>query len=655
MEKFEVSNNALCDILLDPKCDKSINALVGHIRQHYDLSEKTLELVELKLTRFFMPTFKSKFASVLYKENVFRKKNANWLSQNFCISSNVHVNVGGRPVVEDFNKGSKSTKYRKIVAITEAYSSEEIQKAFFKHLRDSGKEHVIADIENLLSETTNNNKTTNDPIRFTEDECISLIEDAKLSKWQYDSIRKQIAAKNADVLIPFKSLALAKQKCYPSLEHIKITEKGADVDLQPLLNHTCKRILEIPLVEDSLIGNNAELSLTMISKWGCDGASGHSRYKQKFFDGTTSDESIFITSIVPLKLILNNVNGIDGQKLIWSNDQPGSTRHCRVINFEFTKESKEITTMKVDELNEKITSLQPTEIDINSVKIKVNHTLHLTMIDGKVAQALTDTPSAASCVICQATSSEMNNLQKLSLKTVNEEFYKYGLSSLHAWIRFMECILHIAYRLEFCRWSVRSNEHKLKVQETKRRIQKEFREKSGLLVDYPKQGSGSSNDGNTARRFFRDPELTAEITKVDLRLIERFGIILQTLACGIKIDAQKFSDYTKETANLYLELHSWYYMPSSVHKILFHGSEIIQHFLLIPIGILTEEAQESRNKDIKHYREFNTRKCSRISSNTDLLHKLLVSSDPYISSLRCQPTYRKHVIDPTAKALLDYS
>lgn len=190
--------------------------------------------------------------------------------------------------------------------------------------------------------------------------------------------------KNANILIPYQNLSLAKQKCYPSPEHITITDKSADVDLQALLNHTCKRILEIPRVKDNLIGNNAELSLTMISKWGCDGASGHSSYKQKFSDGTTSDESIFVTSIVPLTLVLNNANAVD-QKVIWSNAQPGSTRHCRVINFEFTKESKETITKKVNQINDKITFLQPTTIETDSVKIKINHSLYLTMIDGKVA------------------------------------------------------------------------------------------------------------------------------------------------------------------------------------------------------------------------------------------------------------------------------
>lgn len=37
------------------------------------------------------------------------------------------------------------------------------------------------------------------------------------------------------------------------------------------------------------------------------------------------------------------------------------------------------------------------------------------------------------------------------------------------------------------------------------------------------------------------------------------------------------------------------------------------------------------NKDVKHYYEFNTRKCSRINTSEDLMHKLFISSDPYKS------------------------
>lgn len=69
-------------------------------------------------------------------------------------------------------------------------------------------------------------------------------------------------------------------------------------------------------------------------------------------------------------------------------------------------------------------------------------------------------------------------------------------------------------------------------------------------------------------------------------------------------------------------------MPTTLHKILTHGPTII------PIEKLSEELSEARNKDIKKYREGFARKCLRISNLEDVFKMLLVSSDPYITSLR---------------------
>lgn len=73
-------------------------------------------------------------------------------------------------------------------------------------------------------------------------------------------------------------------------------------------------------------------------------------------------------------------------------------------------------------------------------------------------------------------------------------------------------------------------------------------------------------------------------------------------------------------------------MPVSVHKILIHGAEIIQHRLL-PIGQLSEEVIEARHKEFRQYRRENTRKSNRRITNEDMLHSLLISSDPYITRL----------------------
>lgn len=79
------------------------------------------------------------------------------------------------------------------------------------------------------------------------------------------------------------------------------------------------------------------------------------------------------------------------------------------------------------------------------------------------------------------------------------------------------------------------------------KIQNEFRERLGLLVDFPKQGFGSSNDGNTARRFFKNFDISAEITGIDKNLIIRFHIILQCLSSGYNINFIKFGNYCWET------------------------------------------------------------------------------------------------------------
>ena len=70
---------------------------------------------------------------------------------------------------------------------------------------------------------------------------------------------------------------------------------------------------------------------TLISKWGCDGSSGHSTHKQRFKNSDATDEFLFVFSFVPLRLS-------DGQNIIWQNPRPSSTLYCRPIKFIFSKE-----------------------------------------------------------------------------------------------------------------------------------------------------------------------------------------------------------------------------------------------------------------------------------------------------------------------------
>lgn len=73
-------------------------------------------------------------------------------------------------------------------------------------------------------------------------------------------------------------------------------------------------------------------------------------------------------------------------------------------------------------------------------------------------------------------------------------------------------------------------------------------------------------------------------------------------------------------------------MPASLHRILIHGADIVK-VAALPIGMFSEEALESRNKDLRRYRELYSRKFSREDTVRDILTCLLVSSDPHISFL----------------------
>uniref|UniRef100_A0A2S2Q9M0 Uncharacterized protein n=1 Tax=Sipha flava TaxID=143950 RepID=A0A2S2Q9M0_9HEMI len=230
------------------------------------------------------------------------------------------------------------------------------------------------------------------------------------------------------------------------------------------------------------------------------------------------------------------------------------------------------------------------------------------MVDGKVCNAITETSSQV-CYICGVSPKNINNIDFIKNRTNNISTYSFGLSTLHARIRFFECLMHISYRLEVKKWQMRSKEEKQSFQARKTYIINLFRKEVGIIISQPKQGSGSSNDGNTARWFFENPMLSAEITGLNIELISRFGVILTTISCGFHTNILAFEKYAMDTAKLYIEHYNWYYMPASVHKILLHGTDVIKHCLL-PIEQLSEEASEARNKHYKSFREHFTRKTS---------------------------------------------
>lgn len=557
-------------------------------------------------------------------------------------------NKRGRPK-KTFDQLSEIGKRKNAKKMRDDSSSQEIGYALEKCLKASGFLSASKVVKSLIA----NPQIGDDYLKsyenqklckvYTPDEAVALTMDVKFSKRQYDIAYFGAKERNCRLYPPYYKVLTARKRCYPPSEFIHISELGFKIDLQAVLDLTASRLVEtFPPQFDAQVQK-----LCLVSKWGFDGASSQSQYKQKFEDPNSDDSCIFITTFVPIVL-----HGMEqAENVHWRNLKPSSTTLCRPIRLEFQKETEQYTLQVNREINEEIDALLPTIINDENHSIEITHQLFCTMVDGKICNHLSMNKSTLTCFICKATPTEMNRLDSIYDRPKNIEFYKFGLSTLHAWIRFMECVLHISYNMSFKKWSVRKQSHKEAHELRKTQIQKEFKAKTGLKIDYVLQGKGSSNDGNTARRFFRNYKETAAITGFDVVLLKRFAVILQTMASGKEINIDAFSSYARDTAAMYVQRYPWYYMPVTVHKILIHGSDVMQH-AVVPIGQLSEEVQESRHKEVRRYREHNSRKMSRIKTNEDLVHALLISSDPIIAASRKTNNSKKMEMFPEALLLL---
>lgn len=124
------------------------------------------------------------------------------------------------------------------------------------------------------------------------------------------------------------------------------------------------------------INHDGNRCLTLISKWGFDGSSGYSSYKQirQEYTPPRAEESLFATSLVPLRLIDQQ-----SKEVIWKNPPPLSKRNCRPIRLQWLHETEEISRQEQNFITDQIRNLTP----VHSVVGKIDFNLCLTMVDGK--------------------------------------------------------------------------------------------------------------------------------------------------------------------------------------------------------------------------------------------------------------------------------
>ncbi|CAH2107387.1 unnamed protein product [Euphydryas editha] len=413
----------------------------------------------------FKSEIKARWVAANRTEHVFLKKNRDWLRITMEIPENV-TGKPGRPS-KPFVQLSERSKRRKTRDLRDTNEADELIYASQMKLREAGSHKAAKVVKDITTTPTRGTKylrgykrsiTIPSKPQLTPTHALSIFVEASLTRRQYEIIRT-----SDKKLYPcYSVLQREKKYCYPIQEAYRVTATYAEVKLQDLLNHTSQRLLLY--LDDVLqtLTTDETASLELIYKWGCDGSQ-QTEYKQKFENSNESDANIFQSSLVPLQLICRS-----NKRVIWKNPTSSSPRYCRPMRIRFIHETSDVTDEEIQYYNNQIRSLDETKVLRATGEISIKHTMLFTMVDGKVCNAATQTKSTMRCYICKATSKDFNNLK--ALKEVNYENLKFGLSVLHARIRFFKTLLHLSYKITVQKWQIRSQTEKDTVKERKKKF-----------------------------------------------------------------------------------------------------------------------------------------------------------------------------------------
>ena len=433
---------------------------------------------------------------------------------------------------------------------------------------------------------------------------------------------------------------------YP--KNIMYHDGRAEVSLADLMSHSTARILEyLYEKEPSVMAGLTEaekMSLGLWAKVGGDGQGDHMHYSQRN-TATGSGSSIFCISYVPLKLKA-------GDKLLWENSEPNSPLICMPLVFMFEKETEDLIQCEEGKLRAQIENLQDLSVSVvghqakfclkaNAVKV------YSTMWDGKSCTAIAKTflprekkLASNTCHICLATPKDMNHADVWKRPLAIPEMIEYSCTAMHMWIRAMEFLVSMSVKTQLHnQFAGEDGQGKVPALTSKHGelikggIQARFWTFLSLRLYVVHAGhGGTSNNGNTARNFFKkDPVRTASILEIDVKIVNLFAMLLDMFNNpDTKPSSVEYEEKAKELFGLLTSPPlGKFSLSQSVHRFLCHGRQFIDCFEM-PIGALSESALEARNKYNRRAREFHARKTSMKDNVHDVFNYLLCTSDAYM-------------------------
>ena len=249
---------------------------------------------------------------------------------------------------------------------------------------------------------------------------------------------------------------------------------------------------------------------------------------------------------------------------------------------------------------------------------------------------------------------------------------QHSICITHSYINILGWMLKVLYRCNcsYECWMEKSTVIGEPIRRSKNRV-KEIFKIEGLVVDAvggANAKTGTSNDGNTGRKFFeqRNQSLVvscvAEKYKATIAdLHEKLSVVLRVVSSCEKVNVEKLDELCKEISLLIAAKLPWTEINWTLHGTLHHSAELIYLNDGWSLGALSEEALEANNKFVRRYLEQYSRTSSPFLQLTDTMCRLLERSNPEVISyqdgirkkLKCDECGRKHKTQNHQKYIYD--
>ena len=340
------------------------------LRQAFGENRKQSRKHLLKLRRTVVASLQQRWKSSHRTKRVFEKTNRQWLEGEECLEDPTCGSPGrsrGRPALPFRAKGRRA-KLLATADLRRSVSTPQLVFAAASAVHQEGRRQEsklleVAGSPRRGSLLVSKASATPEPHgSYTEVEALALMTDLDLTTAQYNNMRQSAVERGCSLYPSYKRVTKVKSDCLPPTETITLLPDQAQVELQPLLDHTAARLLQLqePVLE--VLTEGGPIQLVLHCKWGMDGSSGHSQYKQA---GVRQDDQMFVTTLVPLQLQTEHGT------VVWRNATPSSTRFCRPIRLQQAKENKALTEQELQRVNSEISTLQPLRTEAAVVRYQL--------------------------------------------------------------------------------------------------------------------------------------------------------------------------------------------------------------------------------------------------------------------------------------------